>query len=384
MNLFKRKINIKINFEIILISFLFISIINPFLNYSNLILSALAILRCTIILLFILNKLYTVNKKMLILYLTFIASLLVSYVTHFSGLEVICNLITLSGVLVCFKSISSEKKYRNLIFKIYSIFISIYLFCYFFINEYHGHGNFLNISINPNTATFIILIYITMLLHKLSMSNKKSLYITIISILLLIAPLLGSRTGMVGIFILLILYLFRRDFKSIVHHDIAFIIIFISFTSIVFTYLYSTTLYNYLGSSGIELFGKNLFTGRQLIWGEAYKQLNDNFIFGIGNNLAPYPNKPLETSVNIHNFILGVVTQYGIISLTLLLAIIHQFFKKYKKDMSYVFKIFWMTCMVTSFFEVQLYVSATMSSFILVMLMISFKQSDVEKRSDSL
>ena len=92
----------------------------------------------------------------------------------------------------------------------------------------------------------------------------------------------------------------RYNKKNIKH-----IVIFLTVAGLLITLVY---IYMYRYLSDFYIFGKNLYTGRQKIWMEAWELIRGNLIFG-------YSNKHLYCNyfVNAHNSYIALLGNLGLV-----------------------------------------------------------------------
>lgn len=117
-----------------------------------------------------------------------------------------------------------------------------------------------------------------------------------------------------------------------------------------------TRLYVYLYQNSIEIsFGmstKRFFSGREMIWIEMWKQLEEKWIAGVGTGYQM--NSIASRGFNVHNSIFNFLVVYGVFVFVLIMAIIiYKFYRQYKKvrfrklDLSFIS----MSCVFIIFFH---------------------------------
>lgn len=134
---------------------------------------------------------------------------------------------------------------------------------------------------------------------------------------IIIIILTNSRTSLIGITVVFICFFFWRLVKNkqmLITSTILIISIFgINFYINLFNSLEGIKLNNLIK----EYTGKNLFSGRQLLWSNAIKNVQDtgNYLWGMGNNtILPYAQDNLGY---LHNSFVQVFYSTGIIGLML-------------------------------------------------------------------
>lgn len=134
----------------------------------------------------------------------------------------------------------------------------------------------------------------------------------------------GARTSLGCFFIYEVLCLFyyvfykrrKRRFKDKTVLKGIIVSIIISF-AVVAIYL---LLYKLLDENFMIL-GKKLFSGREIVWNDAFEQIKNNFIFGISNSY-----QFMGTFQNAHNGFIAILAYFGIVPFGLFLYIIYKSF----------------------------------------------------------
>jgi len=91
-----------------------------------------------------------------------------------------------------------------------------------------------------------------------------------------------------------------------------------------FIFIYTESGYSELGirlnEMSIKYFGKNLYSGRQIIWHELIEAIKEKPILGYGLNILP--SDIYDTHLSAHNTFLQVALQSGIVGLLLLINVL--------------------------------------------------------------
>ena len=140
------------------------------------------------------------------------------------------------------------------------------------------------------------------------------------------------------------------------------VIVMLSSLAFVFLYLW---LYEHVPN--VQIFGKSLFTGRQLIWGSAKDIIKDHLIFGCGNTIEFATINNLYTTTS-HNTLVGMWKILGIIPVITFVAMLANKSSSEKKFF-YVktSQLFFVCSMIICFFE-SFYTDAALFVFYLLFL----------------
>lgn len=173
--------------------------------------------------------------------------------------------------------------------------------------------------------------------------NIKSIFIALVSLLIILA--LGSRGPImcVGVFVILKVINIRKKINykvlSIFFIIIAFIFIGIFYFNVILENLYNLLLEFGIRSRSIELFLTDdiYLSGRENIYGDVIQGIKSNLIFGIGL----LGDRTVTGGRYTHNIIIEIVANFGIIIggvLVLLLVIVSckTLFSKNKKLSSFI------------------------------------------------
>lgn len=171
-----------------------------------------------------------------------------------------------------------------------------------------------NSRFNPNecavTLTVLFCISIAM-----AAKYKKIIYLFVAAASIALQFIFTSRGAMMGCILFFLLFVVFRPWKKDCKSSTAFwIVLILSVCGILVAYIYADVLFEKIGYGNVEIFGKDLFTGRQVIWELTFDSIRDNFWLGVGNDLnaefAAIRNNSVYTSA--HNQALGVLAAFGI------------------------------------------------------------------------
>lgn len=182
------------------------------------------------------------------------------------------------------------------------------------------------------------------------------------------------RSALFAIILFFILIVFKK--KPLKNKSFNLVVKILLIGSLLFTILYVRLAENY---GDIEVFGKDLFSGRQYVWESAFKQIKKYPIFGSGTDFSMIANGQGETTQSTHNTVLGLLRTLGIIPTVTFLIYAgktHDFKEKTKVDKYAQFAF--ISCLLVAFFEQILTERFTYMLF-LSFLLFNIKQD--ERRS---
>ncbi len=167
---------------------------------------------------------------------------------------------------------------------------------------------------NPNSTGFLFaLLYCVF--FTMAMGRKNPIYWILALVCFALQFVYVSRTALLGIALYTVLYLvFRARKKTFKYTTVFAAILILSVLGVIFAYLYSVTLFNIIGHGNVFILGKDLFTGRQVIWAGAFESIKQNLWFGVGSHLneAMYEEGAYVLIMNAHNQPLGILSSFGI------------------------------------------------------------------------
>lgn len=176
-----------------------------------------------------------------------------------------------------------------------------------------------------NTATYGSLLFCWIIF--LSIAKKKKIIdwiILLIGVLLLFFS--STRASLAAIALFAILSFGMNLHSKWKRYNRAFLntVLIISIIGCgIFIFLYAKSGYSEIGirlnEMSIRYFGKNLYSGRQIIWHELIEAIKEKPIFGYGLNILP--SDIYNTHLSAHNTFLQVALQSGILGLFLLVNI---------------------------------------------------------------
>lgn len=165
---------------------------------------------------------------------------------------------------------------------------------------------------------FACLMIITESFKDIFKEKSKKIQYVIINVLDVVFIVIGysiiswyrSRTALIGFIVLLILkYL---PIKVVSNKAIyVFVTLAATVGGIIVPFLY-ISMANFLNSTGIQLFYKDLASGREQLWGEFFGAFANNMLTGIGSNYE-VKTEWMEGMLEVHNGMLDILVIHGII-----------------------------------------------------------------------
>ena len=307
-------------------------------------------------------------KKVKFWWFAFLGFLLIAYVQHFSGLEYICNTISFLGLLTILPFICISKTVSRICILGFSVFVLLIMI---FANRFK-EGEETLINLNTNLSGFVLFLFEFIMLAMSQKYRKGVVKRYVFYLIFLIAFIFqvqyASRSSLIATVLMIIYFLFKAFFNRVSRGNIFNLVVFLSFMAILFAYFYSVTLYDIIGKGNLIIFGKDIFTGRQIIWRDAFEQLGGNWFFGLGNRLDSYMN---ENGTNLHNQMMGYLVTFGILVVIPMVILMGNLLKELKKD-NILVVAFILILLVVCFFETSIYSSSTNAFIVLQIGMLNY------------
>lgn len=200
---------------------------------------------------------------------------------------------------------------------------------------------------------------------------KKSSLIIWCSLVLLIVLLSGSRTGLISIVAILVtIFYWKKITASKLRFNMYFISVILIIGLITYIVPYASDIipnFKRLNMIAFDITGKELYSGREVLWKSAFELISRQplFGYGAGAELKDFTNTTLTT----HNLFLQILLQVGFIGLisfiSFLLFIWQSFWKNKNNKKVIISAGYLMGIIVYQGFEVTLVLSSVWFSFIL-------------------
>ncbi len=293
-----------------------------------------------------------------LLLFAFLAVTAVSYFVNFSGFLKIIDVVTIMLAFAFYSRFRFKKGEVKCIFIITFIIVAAIIAFTAPIDDY-SHDD---IRFNPNSGAFVLAMLFFMAYAAFSKTGRVS-YFAVMCACFLLQFVFGSRTAIVGIVEFTVLcVLLRARRKTFKPFTVVFAIVLLAAGSVLFAYYYSVVLYDKYGSGELIILGKDLFSGRQIIWRNAFEALKQDTWFGVGSRLNELfggddPNGVMNIA---HNQSLGVLTAFGVIpSVLFFIYLAYAVSLPYRRNRPYrcnrMPAIFMIAVMTMAFFEVYFF-----------------------------
>ena len=129
----------------------------------------------------------------------------------------------------------------------------------------------------------------------------------------------GSRAVQIGIlaalFSWVVLKLFKKKFRYLLYLVFLFTFLFVA----VYVALQNTAIGQSLNDLSVEMFGKNLFSGRNQVWAELAGAIADHPFLGHGLGIVAWD--VISRSLTAHNFFMQILLEMGIVGMVLYLIV---------------------------------------------------------------
>lgn len=326
----------KISINNIVLSILYILLLIGSLNASG---SRIGILALSLVIAFtnifyflrILYKRYIKISDIIILFLTVIY-IIVSMVSSQNGLgnRGITNTFEFVACIGVYLYFSNSEWNNKVILLIYRISIVFVLF-HFLVWIAKGFGREFS-SIYPNSNILGPFMFIAIYFILLRIFTTKNRLIPYIFLLIALVILLASdtRSVLLSMFIGAIIYfIWNTIVKNKGLSIFLFILIIISFGSIVFVYpkLPNWSQYGKLEAWMLEHTGKSIMSGRADIWGRLNNLIDLRPIFGFGPNTVA--TDVIGRDASSHNLYINMALQIGYLGLLIFILILFTIFMSY-------------------------------------------------------
>lgn len=270
---------------------------------------SLYVISVFVMLFLLLNK--VISGRLLLFLSIFTIYLFCSLLYNGGGIGSIVTVALFFLLLYCFTKLKIIRISKNPV-----VIFSIAMIFYLFIRSFAYGQDFdyyRNNSINPNSMG-MFLIYCCMLLFSvLNFRNSvnKLFAVGVVAMAFVALGNYSARGSMLSLLFFLILNVIfsRRVSKRV----LLVVVIVIIVVGLAFPFVYLSL---YRNDVNFELFGKSLYTGREVIWDSMLDELNQNYmnwLFGLGSKAELWEGH----SLNVHNNYFAVLVNFGIVGFVL-------------------------------------------------------------------
>lgn len=298
-------------------------------------------------------------------WICFAVLMFASYLKNGTGMEYLCNTVVLFGVL----SVSGRLRFKKRLIKLIVIFyLCVVLLVAVFANKFDSAdaGSALIVN-NTNHSGFIMMaceiMFMILAQKHPKRSRKRRIYWILFAVAFIVHIQFASRSSLIGTVLFFAYSLLKNRIDELGPKSICFSAIVLCVAGILFAYLYAVVLFDLIGQGEITILGKDLFTGRQTIWRDAFEQMKGNLLLGAGNTLD-------SRNENAHNQFVGWLLIYGLPAFAAIILLMASILKSYagkhkSKNMVAVMLIL----VVASYAETYFY--SGINSIIVILIVIS-------------
>lgn len=294
------------------------------------------------------------------IFLAVVCALAASLLVTKSGASKIFALLAILVGLYILQKEPLQRRERNAVFWLFAAAVVLIL-----LNGVRGDAT-LELAkgkFNPNTCAFLLTLFFCVCFARICIVRTwKDILLAAICFLLQFFYI--SRTALLGELLFVLISLVCRAWKSNSYspRTVFWVILLFSVMGVVLAWLYAEVLFPAVGHGKIVVFGKDIFTGRQAIWGFAFDSIHEHFLFGVGSHLneAQFEAGYYEWIMNAHNQAVGMLAAFGIIAFVLFyIALSFAAAQPYRggkgNRVSRFPAIFLLTVTIMSYFDVYLF-----------------------------
>ena len=300
----------------------------------------------------------------------------------YSGLGSILTYFNLLSAFYVFNNISlTQKELRNI-----RAFTACLLLAYFLTSNIGSPYSFselygvLGNRVNSNIVGMLMLALTfnaANCLGLLFVNKKYRVFLVVLTLLTggYFIYLSKCRSAMISLAVLTVLLLFWKKPMGYKVYKILSVAVLIFSLAITVIYV---AMYN--SYSELEILGKKLFTGREIVWRSAFERIRESAIIGNGNSVA-LDTVGGKTTVSAHNMLLSIWYTIGIIPmLTTVLFFVNRLDKKNDRPSNTFSRCAFIASLFVGFFE-GFYTDSTLQMFFLVLLLSNLNTED--ERNDT-
>ena len=249
------------------------------------------------------------------------------------GLGSVVSLVLPLVILCCFEYSDFDVNYRsvfNFVLRVLSIFVimSLAIITTFVVKDY-SEWFYKYDEFNPNAIGMIALscFMLWCSMTKFDEWKNKLLFILFLLVVFIIIQNVKARTSLLGLSLFCAIFVLP---KKIITKNVMLVFTIVVVTIGLLIPIIYLLLYN--GNFTFELFGKTLFTGREIVWAKMFDLFNNgglvSWLFGIGSHAQIF-----ETSFDAHNSYFSIIGCFGVLGFA---AYVLFFFSKIKSLYDYM------------------------------------------------
>lgn len=343
-----------------------------FYGKSSVEMGILILMLFTSLVIFLAGFTYTITKIFVLL--LNVTSLLVTGIFYSSWGSIIQFLTLLILLLVLNDIIVDRKVYKNLHLL---TFVLLTLFVYTIkIPDNLTHIRLLSGSnINPNMLAMIALAafgHFKCFIDETNIHKSKRGILTLLFVVVTVYKILQleCRSALIVLLGFVVASMIIR--KPLKYKTYKLLSIIIMVGSLLFVLLY---MWLYYKVGNIQILGKSLFTGREIIWGSAIDIIKEHFIFGCGNSIRFDTVHDMVTTTS-HNTLIGLWKILGIIpTISFVFMLANNPCTKKQYNMLKTPQLFFLCSLVFCFFE-SFYTDAALFLFYVLFLTIRVEREN--------
>lgn len=308
------------------------------------------------------------------LWLVLIVVLTILFFHHTMVKEYICGTVIF---LVTLTALPKVKLNRWIILAFLGIYLLYTLFVIIFANR-DPYDTTKYITLNPNTSAYVCLLAgMALVAFADSFTSKRiAIPLALSSVLFFFfVYLFGSRAALIGVVLFVAYLLLKKYLDKVSKKAIGWLTFIVCIGAVLFAFFFSKVLYVWLGDENVTLFGKDIFSGRQVVWSAAFEQIKGNWLFGIGNTLySPYGNP-----TRLDNQMMGYLINFGVITLSLIVALIISLMSEMCSSKKMAIGTV-LVLLVSGFFETYFFYETTVSYTCIVLFIMHFADQQKKPR----
>lgn len=304
-----------------------------------------------------------------------------SYLTNFTGLVYLLNTFTTLNLLLALAFYNPpDYLWKTVFAALGALVVLVVLFAPRF-NTQDDASKFLNL--NTNGSGYILFLFFFICINfaaQFKIGNWKGLVFFALALLTFVAQLkFDGRTSLLGDFVALACVFLKNYIGKISEKWVKAIVAIISVGSIFFAYFYAVVLFNIVGQGQWIILGKDIFTGRQTIWMDAFEQIKGHLLFGIGNRLQSIPvNNDPSGYTNVHNQMLGYLVTFGFVAVLPFIYLLTEITGMYTKRSASMISFVWVIS-VMAYFDTIIFSTDNLKFNILAIITIAGISNKEEK-----
>ncbi len=360
-----------------LISFLHIVLIYSFFNIEGILSLTLTYITTILIALSVILLFSELSDALKITWFVLLIVFLISYIVNHGGIDYICNTIIILGLFTALPNVKLDKRF---IWAFLFFYLLYAVLVFIFANKSVDDTGI--ITLNPNGSCFIFLCAEIILVALSFRFDVKGKAICLIGVLLFVVGqfLFGGRSSLIGTCLILLYFFFHNKINNITPKFAKWTTFGLILGGILFALLY-LALYKILGDD-VYFLGKDIFSGREVIWMDAFNQVNAEcgWFFGIGLRLKSIAVNGFDGFTNLHNQSMGYYVTFGattLIAYAVLFSLISQRLT-FGKNKMFTYTLF--LFIILSYFDTILYSTANIVHLILVFVLVYYFSKEKENK----